>query len=183
MGPRCRVFRESRRGNAATEFAFILPIMLLFIGGVVEFGRIYQTYNAVNRLATRYAVTYADCFDTPAGACDNNTGHELAIFSSTTAIKNIVPQLTNTGSMTVLMYDLTMSSATPPAATVKYSNTAVPLTSAQLSTAQTAIGPSQEGVLVTVSYTHQLLFFSQLIAPFIPASKLAVSYTVAQRKT
>lgn len=52
---------RANAGTAAIEFAFIVPIMLMLFAGVVEIGRAFQVYNAVDRLATQYAITWSDC--------------------------------------------------------------------------------------------------------------------------
>ena len=36
-----RSFRADRRGSTAVEFALIMPVLLLFLGGVVDFGRAF----------------------------------------------------------------------------------------------------------------------------------------------
>ena len=50
------------RGQAVTEFALVLPVMLLFLLLTVDFGRLFFSYIAVNnaaREATYYAATHA----------------------------------------------------------------------------------------------------------------------------
>ena len=197
-----RLFRKARRGNAATEFAFILPIMLLFMGGIVECGRFFQTYNAVNRLATRYASVYSDCNDgsDTAGSdptpCGNGSTGELQYYWPAAAIKNIAPQLSN-GSTAVRMFEVSYSNAGTASIVNSYpaGNT---MTVAEAQKAQAAIyvapypgqNKPQVGVVVTVSYHHTFDFFSS-VSQYFPnfslncpsASPTCVSYTVAQRKT
>ncbi len=43
--------KRRRRGQALTEFALILPIFLLILFGVVDFGRAIYTYNALSNAA------------------------------------------------------------------------------------------------------------------------------------
>ena len=38
-----RRHRLRERGAAAVEFALILPILLILVGGVIDFGRLYYT--------------------------------------------------------------------------------------------------------------------------------------------
>jgi len=66
-----QAFRRSRSGTAAIEFAFILPVLLMMFAGVVEAGRLFQVYDATNRLATQYAIVLADCSDIPEPATAN----------------------------------------------------------------------------------------------------------------
>ncbi|MCS7248469.1 MAG: pilus assembly protein [Anaerolineales bacterium] len=63
-----------RRGQAITEFALVLPILLLLIFGIIEFARIYQSYLVISnaaRFGVRYAVTgdykFEYCVDTGDG--------------------------------------------------------------------------------------------------------------------
>ena len=169
-----RRFMGHRGANAAIEFALVLPVMLMFMAGIVEIGRAFQVYSSVDRLATRYAVAWADCSDTPTGTCQT----EMASYTSSYAMKNMVPQLTNT--ITLRMLEVSIASGV---ATVIYATPAgATLTTAELATAQTAIANGQTGVVVTVNYTHTLVFFARLMAPFLGPSR-SIVYTVAQLKS
>lgn len=44
-------FRRTEQGQAIVEMALILPILILLIFGIVEFGRILQTYMVVTDLS------------------------------------------------------------------------------------------------------------------------------------
>ena len=144
------------------------------MAGIVEFGRAYQAYGAVNRLATRYAIAWADCSDTPTGTCAT----ELLTYVSPIAIKNFVPQLTN--AVTLRMFEVTMSGT---GATVVYvSPTGATLSSSELAAAQATVASGQTGVIVTVTYTHTLAFFQAFMAPFLGASR-TIGYTIAQQKS
>lgn len=63
--------RESRsRGSAALEFAIVLPVLLLLLGGLVDYGWYFVVGIAANdaaREAARTATTYA-------GPCPNEAG-------------------------------------------------------------------------------------------------------------
>jgi hypothetical protein len=51
---------QKRAGQAITEFALILPILLLLILGIIEFARVFQAYLVIvnaARFGVRYAVT------------------------------------------------------------------------------------------------------------------------------
>jgi Flp pilus assembly protein TadG len=59
--------RRRARGQALAEFALIVPIFMLILGGVIQFGIIFwgqNTLNQVVRDAGRFAVTLPDCSDT-----------------------------------------------------------------------------------------------------------------------
>lgn len=75
---------KDQRGQALVEFAIVLPIMLLVLFGMVEFGRIFYTQLAVNnaaregaRWAAVHAFTTADALKTKVGenayVLDTNT--------------------------------------------------------------------------------------------------------------
>lgn len=61
----------TERGSAAVEFALVVPILLLMIFGIIDFGRLVATYTTVRsaaREAARYGsalgdggTQYADC--------------------------------------------------------------------------------------------------------------------------
>src|ERR1035437_7623104 len=52
--------RKHARAQAVVEFAIIIPLLLLVLTGIIEFGYAFFTWAAVGetaRIATRYAVT------------------------------------------------------------------------------------------------------------------------------
>ncbi len=70
-----------RRGQAAVEFALILPLLILIVSSVFEFGRLFLVYSSLSNAAqeaTRYAVAsgtnqsgtfhYLDCVGIRAAA-------------------------------------------------------------------------------------------------------------------
>jgi len=200
-----RFFRAAR-ATAAIEFALVAPVLLLLIAGVVEFGNIFQVYNSVNRLASQYAIAWADCSDTSTsgsstGLC--SSAGELANYTPANAITNIFPQLRNFSSQGNLrMFQISMTAAVPviatpstsPSGVYQYPATAT-LSAAEIAAAQTlcpqpvsaSTCPSDPtkpviGVIVTASYTYTPLYFptimnSILLGHFTP------TYTVAQLKS
>ena len=180
-------FAGDRRANAATEFAFILPVMLILIAGIVEFGRWFQAYDGVNRLATRYASAYADCNDNPLGTTPSpqacNT--ELGLYWPTAALRNIAPQLSS-GTVTVRMFQVQYSPTGTSSIVYQYPSS-VAMSAAESQSAQAAIlvsGAAETGVVVTIQYTYTALFFSTVFQAMAPGRNGSViSYTGAQRKT
>jgi len=163
-------FRRSRSASAAVEFAFIFPIMLTMFAGVVEFGRLFQVYDATNRLATQYAIVYADCQQ--ASTCSS----EPALLGTTTAIANIVPQL-QTGQLSLNIFQVCMSGATPQPQTSFPAGAT--LTASQTAAAQSILQNGWTGVVVTASYVHSLQFFPTQMSAYLN-SLLSPSYTAVQ---
>jgi Flp pilus assembly protein TadG len=162
------------RGTAATEFALIFPIVMLLCAGIVEFGRLFAVYEATNRIAAQFALSWADCSDTPAGYCQT----ELSTYASSNTLANIAPQL-YTANLTLQMFLVSMSGTTP---TVQYySGNSSTLTATQTSAAQGSIPSGGTGVVVTATYAHSLQFFGTVMGPWLN-NYLTPSYTVAQRK-
>jgi len=83
-------FLRGQTATAAIEFAIVVPVMIGMMGGGFELGRAFQSYNAVNRLATQYAFVWADCSDSPVGTCLT----ELGNYTPSASLANIAPQLT-----------------------------------------------------------------------------------------
>ena len=44
-------FRKTERGQAVVEMALVLPILLMLVFGIIEFGRILNTYMIVTNLS------------------------------------------------------------------------------------------------------------------------------------
>jgi len=163
----------SRAGSAAIEFAMVAPVLILMSAGVYEVGRAFQSVSAANKLASQYAVAWADCSDLPTGTCNT----ELGIYDTSSAMTNLAPQLINT--VGLKMFQVTMTAGAP---TVTYSYPAgSSLTGAQTSAATSTLTNGQKGVIVTVSYTHTLDIFSGVLSGIVPAS-IPMSYTVVQLK-
>jgi Flp pilus assembly protein TadG len=186
-----RALLQTRRGAAAAELAVILPVMMLLVAGIIEFGRLYQVYEATNRLATQYALSWANCSENTTnvnGVCSA----ELPDYTNSTAIGNIVPEL-NVGSLTLTMAEFTVKAGV---ATVLYSGGYASGSSsanpAQLADATTRAasaftvyaGPaaSQYVVVVEAKYQHSLAFFNTLMSPFL-GNVLTPSYVVVQLKS
>jgi Flp pilus assembly protein TadG len=83
-----------RRGQALVEFALIVPMLLLLVLGVVEFGRawnVYQTVTDATRQAARTAVL-ARCSITPDSvAAVANQILFAARLDTASAIKTLTP--------------------------------------------------------------------------------------------
>ena len=174
MRERLLSFIRSCSATAAIEFAFIAPVLIMMMASVVECGRLFQVYNATNRVATQIAIVYADCSDNPTGTC----GTEASSYMTSQFISNIVPQLT-VSSLSFQVFQVLMSGTT---ATVVYcAPSGATLSASQTSAAQATLSNGQSGVIVTATYSHTLQFFSTLMGPYLD-SVLTPSYTVVQLK-
>jgi hypothetical protein len=74
--------RQDQRGNAVVEAAFVLPIFLLFILGVVEFGRLYWVRHSMQLAVTetgRYALIHTTATDTELTSVMANTMYGLNV--------------------------------------------------------------------------------------------------------
>lgn len=131
-------------------------------------------YDQVNRLATQYAIAWADCADSPTGTCKT----EMNDLAAPVAIANIFPLLQNS-SITLQMFEITMNGATP---SVVYAHpSGASLTAAQTTAAQASFTNGQYGVIVTASYSYSLVYFESVMTPFL-GNALTSSYTVTQLK-
>jgi Flp pilus assembly protein TadG len=104
-----RTRMHARRGTAAVEAALVLPVTLLFMFGIIEYGRYVMTLqilNAAARAGARYAlshvqpvvlngVTYGNATSdvqnvvTTALAGQSLAGQSIQVFESTTTGTNI----------------------------------------------------------------------------------------------
>jgi Flp pilus assembly protein TadG len=162
-------------GIAAIEFAMLAPLMVLFLGGIIEFGRLFQVQAACNRLATQIAMAWADCSDNPVGTCST----EMNNLVSSNALQNIAPQLTY-ANLSLSMFEVSVSGGS--VTTVYHAPAGAALSAAQQTAATTVIASGQTGVVVTVTYTHSLAFFNTVMTGWLSAY-LTPSYTVAQLKS
>lgn len=171
-------FLRSSSGTAAIEFAMIVPMMLLLMAGIAEFGSIFKVYNQTNRLASQYAIAWSDCAESKTDGKAEKCATELALYTTPSAIANVAPQL-QVSNVTLQMFQVLLVGNIPTVMT-SYP-TATPLSPAQTSAAQASFTDGQIGVIVHARYDHSLRFFPSVVSQFL-ASKLNPSYTVAQLK-
>lgn len=85
---------KKREGQAITEFALILPLLLLLIFGVIEFARVFQAYLVIvnaARFGVRYAVTgeYDDAYCTDGPDGDGSNGEPDGPCAGASAVDEI----------------------------------------------------------------------------------------------
>jgi len=142
--------RGTTDGVAAVEFAVVLPVFLLFVFGMIEFGRAYWTWNTM-RLAVeeggRYAMVHNSCGATNgscASGCAAASSAQFAACVQTYASTQLYGlPFSVTTAMTI--------TATPAAASSSYPGT------------------------MTVTATYQFDFLVPKLLPFGPITLTATS--------
>ena len=169
-----RRLRACRSGSAAVEFSFIAPLMILMGAGVYELTHLFNAQSGVNKVASQFAIAYADCVDLPAGTCRT----ELNTYSGPYATKNLEPLLPNP--WTLQMFQVAVNGG---AASVTYAYPAgAALSTRQAAAATSVISDGHVGVVVTVNYTYTLDIFPAVLTGVVPSS-IPMTYTVAQLKS
>ncbi len=88
-----RLFKN-KKGQAMVETIFVLPLLFLLIFGIIEFGRVYFTYNILSNAAregARYSIVDKD-FDA-VGHIDKMTesvGTVEVLIDDSTSVGNII---------------------------------------------------------------------------------------------
>ena len=144
-------FARSARGTAVIEFTLVVPIMMVLVAAIAEFGLILDVYNQTDRLATQYAIAWAACSDDGVQACKG----ELPTYASPSTIGNVAPRLTP-ANVVLQMHEVSMAGAVP-ASIYAYPTGSAPSPD-QVAAARSVLSDKQVGVIVTVAYTHTLLF-------------------------
>ena len=88
--------RRRSRGQSLAEFALVFPVLMLIIGGVIQFGIIFWGQNSLNQVvrdAGRYAVTQPDC----SVASRTDIANKVAALTSAMGVARLV------GSPTITM--------------------------------------------------------------------------------
>jgi Flp pilus assembly protein TadG len=167
---------KSTRGVAAVEFAFIAPIVMFLFGAMVEFGLYFAAYDATNKLASQYAMSWSDCADGPTDPCLTEGGY----YADTDLMTNLSPRLTP-ANVTIRLFQVSVvGSSVAQIYAVPSTETLTTAETTAITTKLTDGTSSRVGVLVTVNYTHRLQFgtmFSAMMSPL-----LSMSATVVQLK-
>ncbi|WP_251046553.1 TadE/TadG family type IV pilus assembly protein [Arthrobacter sp. ISL-85] len=107
-----RVKGESERGAAAVEFAILLPLLLMLVLGVIEFGRAYNTQLTLTN-AARDGVRVMAIGNNPTAAA---TAVQTAAASISTTIPasavTVSPTVCSTGVQVTVTVNYTLSSIT-----------------------------------------------------------------------
>ena len=86
--------RDKQQGAAVIEFALLLVLLLMFVAGIVEFGRAFWYYNALTK-ATRDGARYlSNIRSSDSEALDNATQSQAKTMVVNAAIAAKVPDFT-----------------------------------------------------------------------------------------
>ena len=101
MNHRPRQKLLTNTGQALTEFALVLPLLLLIIFGIIEFARIFQAYMVIvnaARFGVRYGVTgeydFSHCvdYDSDGSLCSGDSKNEEENFARLLSIYDVINQ-------------------------------------------------------------------------------------------
>jgi Flp pilus assembly protein TadG len=98
-----RATRRNERGQALAEFALVLPLILLFIAGIVEMGRAWNIKQAVTD-AAREGARYAVVQDNTINTIDDvkaKVEERLALASIETSTIDVAGDFQTAGEVTV----------------------------------------------------------------------------------
>ncbi len=87
MKPLCAILRDQRAGSAA-EFALVLPLLLIFLLGIIDVGRLLWTVNRVEK-ATQMGVRYA-IVTTPIPAGLSNSSSKVSAVGLTDSTGHVL---------------------------------------------------------------------------------------------
>ena len=115
--PRLCIWRTHARGQSILEFALVLPILMVLLGGAIQFGVIFAAKNSLAQIArdtARWAATqtFTQCTDAASGALPPvlDQADQIAQLSS---LIGYSPGMWSTGNFTVYPY-VTPPPASPP---------------------------------------------------------------------
>lgn len=84
--------RRQSRGQSLAEFALVFPILMLIVGGIIQFGVIFWGQNTLNQVVRdtgRWAATQTDCTSTgipPVTAKANAIAAQSALIGSISSV-------------------------------------------------------------------------------------------------
>jgi Flp pilus assembly protein TadG len=149
-------FGRDRRGVAAVEFAFVLPLLLVLLAGALETRRLWQASRAINTLAAQAALVIADCAATPPATCANDVQRMLA------AVGTLAPHLDRT--------QLTMEAVeiARTAGVAQFVSGSAALAGALAPNVLALFRDGQTAVIVRVRYTHMPTVFRNFLPDAVP---------------
>jgi Flp pilus assembly protein TadG len=89
-------FAKSEDGQAVVEFALVMPFLLLFLVGIIEFGRAWNEHQVLTD-ATREGARQAAVYDDAGQVTEDSVEHVVkrVLFSNSMAPDSAVITLTN----------------------------------------------------------------------------------------
>lgn len=156
-GPRTRAVRDDR-GSSLVEYAIVVPVLLTFLFGIMDFSRFLYTYHFISevaREATRYAVVRGSSFSGTACASTATFACDATSANIQSYVRSLTPPGINASSV--------LATATWPGAAPTGAS----------GTCSTANGNNSPGCLVQVVVSYPYKF----MLPFLPSS--ASTWTVS----
>ena len=164
-----RRFRRQQRASVAIEFAFLVPILILLMGGTYELAGGIEANSQLNTMVGQVALSWGDCSDSPAGTCRTEMNQYIS------ALSNIAPALDST-KLTLSLWQVSVSFGT---VNMVYGTTALTANARAIALAQ--IPDGQSGVVIIGNYTFNARAFTLVTQPFI-GSGIVLSQTAVARK-
>lgn len=96
--------KDNEHGQSLVEFALVLPVLVLFLMGIIDFGRIVATHLIVAE-AARDVARYASLGDTDAGLDSVMQSDTSVIGSGATLTVNPAGSRTSGGTVSVTVGD------------------------------------------------------------------------------
>ncbi len=87
----CQRRHRSSRGQSLVEFAVILPVFILVVGGTVDLGRLFFAYVSTESAAKEgamYGATSPQC-DRPRGACPDPNNVRWHVMNELTNVRDV----------------------------------------------------------------------------------------------
>lgn len=148
-------FLRARQGAMAVEFAFVVPLLVLIMGGTYELAGGIDANSQLSTMVAQVALAWGDCVDQPAGTCAIEMSRYIA------ARANIAPSL-NANQLSLNLWQVSVTGTSVYAA---YGT--APLTAAAIAAARAQILDGQNGVVVIGSYSYRARAFDVVTQPFI----------------
>ncbi len=109
--------KQKPRGQALAEFALVLPILLLIVGGIIQFGVIFWGQNTLTQIARdtgRWAASQQSCTAGSGAGQVNVLGTAKAIAAQSTLIGNSSSWAYGSGSNVFAQWTTSVGTNCPP---------------------------------------------------------------------
>lgn len=169
-----RMSAAVRDNNAsiAVEFAFLMPVLILLLGGSFELSGAIQANAHLTTMVGQVALSWGDCVDNPTGTCQTEMSQYVSSNTKSEIARSLDP-----GQFSLNLWQVSVSGTT---VSTTYGTTG--LTPAATAAALAQIPGGNSGVVVIGSYFYRPRVFTVVTQPFI-GNGYAFSQTAVARKT